>query len=113
MAINKSNVLSESDAVSSPSWKPGDNLDGMHASESNAVASTDSIIPEQRSNTDSGSVGSIIDWLLKLLSSVRFGLVMLGTLLTCCMIGMLIMQINVEGFQKYYSVLSPAKKVMY
>src|SRR5947199_9640608 len=62
---------------------------------------------------DASSIGSLIDYFLRLLSSVRFGLVMLGTLLTCCMIGMLIMQINVEGFQKYYNVLSPAKRLAF
>jgi cytochrome c biogenesis protein len=113
MSTSKSNVQSETNAVSSPSWKPGDNLEGMNTSESSVVVGTDSISLEPRGNTDGGSIGSIIDWLLKLLSSVRFGLIMLGTLLTCCMIGMLIMQINVEGFQKYYSALSPAKRVMY
>jgi cytochrome c biogenesis protein len=59
------------------------------------------------------SIGSVIDSLLKLLSSVRFGLVMLGTLLTCCMIGMLIMQVSVDGFPKYYNALSPAKRDVY
>ena len=47
---------------------------------------------------------SPLDKVLGLLSSVRFGLVMLGLLLTCCMIGMIVRQINVEGFQKYLSV---------
>ena len=56
---------------------------------------------------------SIIDKLLALLSSVKFGLVMLGLLLACCMIGMLIMQMNVEGFQKYYAALSPAQQKIY
>lgn len=56
---------------------------------------------------------SLLDKLLNLLSSVRFGLVMLGLLLICCMIGMLIMQINVEGFQKYYAALSPAQRMIY
>jgi hypothetical protein len=65
-------------------------------------------------NAGSGSaLGSLIDSVLKLLSSVRFGLVMLGTLLACCMTGMLIMQVNVEGFQKYYNALSPAKRAVY
>ena len=59
------------------------------------------------------TLGGAIDSALKLLSSVRFGLVMLGTLLACCMTGMLIMQINVEGFQKYYNALSPAKRAAY
>jgi cytochrome c biogenesis protein len=57
--------------------------------------------------------GSIIDSILKLLSSVRFGLVMLGILLTCCMLGMIIMQVNVEGFQRYYNNLSPASRAVF
>ncbi|MFL6214262.1 MAG: cytochrome c biogenesis protein ResB [Blastocatellia bacterium] len=66
------------------------------------------------SSESAGSwLGGAIDAILKLLSSVRFGLVMLGTLLACSMTGMLIMQINVEGFQKYYNALSPAKRAVY
>ena len=56
---------------------------------------------------------SILDKVLHLLSSVRFGIVMLSILLTCCMMGMLVMQVNVEGFQKYYSHLKPAQKLIY
>lgn len=59
------------------------------------------------------SADSSLDKLLSLLSSVRFGLVMLGLLLTCCMVGMLIMQVTVEGFQKYYAALSPAQRAIY
>ena len=56
---------------------------------------------------------SIIDKILKLLSSVRFGLVMLSLLLICSMIGMLIMQVEVEGFQEYFAKLTPAQKLIY
>ena len=63
--------------------------------------------------TAASVAASIIDNILKLLSSVRFGLVMLSTLLACCLTGMLIMQVNVEGFQKYYAALSPAKKAVW
>jgi cytochrome c biogenesis protein len=56
---------------------------------------------------------SIIDKVLKLLSSVRFGLVMLSLLLICSMIGMLIMQVEVEGFQEYFAKLTPAQKLIY
>src|SRR5215470_5889439 len=56
---------------------------------------------------------SILDKALRLLSSVKFGLVMLGTLLTCCMIGMLIMQVNVKGFDQYYAQLKPAQQQVY
>lgn len=56
---------------------------------------------------------SVLDKVLRLLSSVRFGIVMLSTLLLCCMIGMLVMQVNVEGFQKYYANLKPAQRLVY
>jgi cytochrome c biogenesis protein len=56
---------------------------------------------------------SVLDKVLRLLSSVRFGVSMLGILLICCMIGMLIMQVNVDGFDKYYATLSPSQKLVY
>ena len=56
---------------------------------------------------------SVLDKILRLLSSVKFGLVMLSTLLLCCMIGMLVMQVNVEGFAEYYANLKPAQKLVY
>ncbi len=56
---------------------------------------------------------SILDKTLRLLSSVRFGIVMISILLTCCMIGMLVMQVNVEGFEKYFAHLKPAQKQIY
>lgn len=52
---------------------------------------------------------SILDKTLRLLSSVRFGIVMLSILLSCCMIGMLVMQVNVDGFDKYFAHLKPAQ----
>jgi cytochrome c biogenesis protein len=56
---------------------------------------------------------SALDRVLRLLSSVRFGVVMLSILLTCCMIGMIVMQVTVEGFEKYYANLKPAQKALY
>lgn len=56
---------------------------------------------------------SIIDKVLKLLSSVRFGIVMLSLLLLCSMVGMLIMQVEVDGFQEYFAKLTPAQKLVY
>lgn len=56
---------------------------------------------------------SVLDKVLRLLSSVKFGLVMLSTLLTCNMIGMLVMQVNVDGFDKYFANLKPAQKLVY
>src|SRR5437868_1471795 len=88
----------------------------MATSKSDVSPESNSVSVSTSEGTETGnanSIGSLIDYLLRLLSSVRFGLIMLGTLLTCCMIGMLIMQINVEGFQKYYNILSPAKKLAF
>ena len=61
-----------------------------------------------------GSQGttSIFDRGLRLLSSVRFGIIML-LLLGCCMLGMLVMQQNVEGFRAYYAKLTPATRSLY
>src|SRR3954467_484463 len=50
---------------------------------------------------------------LNLLSSVRFGVVLLVLLAAACMVGMLIVQQNVEGFDKYFAALTPAQKFLY
>lgn len=56
---------------------------------------------------------SVLDKVLRLLSSVKFGLVMLSILLSCCMLGMLVMQVNVDGFDKYYANLKPAQRTVF
>ena len=56
---------------------------------------------------------SPLTWLLNLLSSVRFGVLMLIMLATASMIGMLVMQVNVEGFDKYFAELTPATKLLF
>ena len=48
-----------------------------------------------------------------LLSSVRFGVVLLVLLGLACMLGMLIMQQSVQGFEKYYAELTPSQKLVY
>lgn len=50
---------------------------------------------------------------LGLLSSVRFGVTLLILLVALSMIGMLIMQQNVDGFDKYYAELQPSQKLLY
>lgn len=56
---------------------------------------------------------SFIDRFLNLLSSVQFGIVQLMLLITACMIGMLIQQIELETFPAYYSELTPSEKTIY
>ena len=56
---------------------------------------------------------SIVDVVLGLLSSVPFGLALLGGLIGACMIGMLIQQQELESFPRYYASLTPAEKLVY
>jgi cytochrome c biogenesis protein len=50
---------------------------------------------------------------LKLLCSVRLGVVLLVLLGLACLIGMLVMQQNVEGFANYYANLTPSQQLVY
>src|ERR1051326_9321685 len=56
---------------------------------------------------------SVVTRALNLLSSVRFGVILLVLLAAACMGGMLIVQQNVEGFDKYFADLTPAQKFLY
>ena len=55
----------------------------------------------------------LLDRILRQLSAVPFGISMLVLLIIMSMTGMLIMQINVDGFDKYYASLTPSKQIMY
>src|SRR5687768_7652425 len=50
---------------------------------------------------------------LDFLSSVRFGIVQLVILVVLSMIGMLVLQENVQGFDAYYASLTPAEKLVF
>jgi cytochrome c biogenesis protein len=68
------------------------------------------IPPEIKTKT---SEQPIINRILKFLGSVRLGVTLLIILTVLSMIGMLIMQQNVEGFDHYYAGLKPAQKIVY
>ena len=53
------------------------------------------------------------DRALDFLSSVRLGVTLLCTLVVLSMIGMLIIQQNVDGFDSYYASLTPSEKMVY
>jgi cytochrome c biogenesis protein len=55
----------------------------------------------------------IVNRLLDFLSSVRFGVVLLCILVAFSMLGMLIIQQNVQGFDAYYASLTPAEKLVF
>lgn len=50
---------------------------------------------------------------LKFLCSVRFGIGLLIALGLACLIGMLIVQQNVGGFERYFATLTPAQRLVY
>ena len=56
---------------------------------------------------------SPLTWLLNLLSSVRFGVLLLVLLACASMIGMLVIQVNVDGFDKHYAAMTPATKLLF
>ena len=56
---------------------------------------------------------SLVTRALNLLSSVRFGVTLLMMLALACMIGMIVVQQNVDGFDKYFASLTPAQKFLY
>lgn len=58
-------------------------------------------------------VPSVISSLLRWLCSVRLGVFLLCLLGLACLIGMLIMQQNVDGFENYYATLTPAQRLVY
>jgi cytochrome c biogenesis protein len=65
--------------------------------------------PGVKAQPSSGFLTRFID----MLSSVRFGVALLVLLTALSMIGMLIMQQNVDGFDKYYAELQPSQKLLY
>ena len=56
---------------------------------------------------------SIVSRLLRFSCSVRLGVSLLCLLGLACLIGMLIMQQNVDGFENYYAALTPAQRLLY
>lgn len=56
---------------------------------------------------------SIATKFLKFLCSVRFGVALLVLLGLACFIGMVVMQQNVDGFDRYFAELTPAQRLVY
>lgn len=73
-------------------------------------AAEETIRPKEISRPNSKP---IIDRIVDFLSSVRFGVVLLCILVALSMIGMLIIQQNVNGFEPYFASLTPAEKTVF
>ena len=60
-----------------------------------------------------GRRDSLLSRFLTLLCSVRLGVGLLIALGLACLIGMLIMQQNVDGFARYFAELTPSQRLVY
>jgi cytochrome c biogenesis protein len=56
---------------------------------------------------------STLDRVVEFFSSVRFGVTLLVVMVILSMIGMLIVQQNVDGFDSYFASLTPAEKLVF
>ncbi|HEV8158648.1 MAG TPA: cytochrome c biogenesis protein ResB [Pyrinomonadaceae bacterium] len=70
-------------------------------------------LKEQAREVFKQQTAPIINRVLDFLSSVRFGVVLLCVLVLLSLIGMLIIQQNVNGFDAYFASLTPAEKMVY
>jgi cytochrome c biogenesis protein len=78
-----------------------------------AIEETKTEVRVPKQPTAAVESASLITRALNLLSSVKFGVILLVSLAAACMVGMLIVQQNVEGFDKYFAALTPAQKFLY
>ncbi|HXF43311.1 MAG TPA: cytochrome c biogenesis protein ResB [Pyrinomonadaceae bacterium] len=73
-----------------------------------------SAVEESITSTTSARIAQgPLDRFLALLSSVRFGIFLLIALVILSMIGMLIVQQNVQGFDSFYASLTPAEQIVF
>jgi cytochrome c biogenesis protein len=63
--------------------------------------------------TKTRSRESVLSRFLKLLCSVKFGVILLILLAAACFLGMIVMQQNVDGFERYFAQLTPAQRLVY
>ncbi len=75
------------------------------------MAASEQTIEATRRETK-GSLG-FVDRFMRFISSVRFGVSLLCILVLLSMIGMLIVQQNVNGFDTYFASLTPAERSVY
>ena len=65
------------------------------------------------STSKSSPKPSLINRFLDLLCSVRLGIILLIMLGLACFLGMIIMQQNMSGFDRYFAELTPAQQIVY
>ena len=75
------------------------------------IKNTELIAPVD--GTKPQKIESLLSQLLKFACSVKVGVTLLVILGGACMIGMLVMQQNVDGFANYFAALTPAQRLVY
>ncbi len=71
------------------------------------------IVPAKLAASGRSPGDGLILRLVRTASSVRLGVTLLCLLGLACLIGMLVMQQNVDGFENYYASLTPAQRTVY
>jgi cytochrome c biogenesis protein len=78
----------------------------MSTAEENIIAPPAAAVPRTTGEP-------VLSRFVRFASSVRLGVILLCMLALACLIGMLIMQQNVDGFENYYAALTPAQRLLY
>ena len=71
------------------------------------------IVPQVGASQRRPAGDSVFTKLLRFVCSVRLGVTLLCLLGLACLVGMLVMQQNVDGFENYYAALTPAQRLLY
>lgn len=77
------------------------------------MSAIEETLKETQINITEKTKTSLLSSFANLISSVRFGIILLILLLSACLLGMLIMQQNVSGFERYYAELTSSQQVVY
>ena len=79
------------------------------------MSTAEHLVTKTRAEIQPGSAAtnSIASRALRFLCSVRFGVSLLILLGLACFLGMVIMQQNVDGFERYFAELTPSQRLVY
>lgn len=75
------------------------------------MSAAEETIKQERASKESSS--PVINTALEFISSVRFGVVVLCILVFLSIVGMVVIQQNVQGFDAYYATRTPAEKMIF
>ncbi|MDQ6787129.1 MAG: cytochrome c biogenesis protein ResB [Acidobacteriota bacterium] len=77
------------------------------------MSAAEQVLKEKIKENSKPKTAPFLNRFLDFVSSVRFGVVLLCVLVVLAMVGMLVIQQNVNGFDAYYASLTPAEKTVY